>query len=189
MLRPRYLPRAMATIRTAVKSDQDALGRYGGALMRQHHDADPRRFIQVEHPEAGYGRYLVSQIGVSDTLVLVAESAGQVVGYVYADLEDIDWKDLRGPCGYVHDVYVDEEARGQGAGRALMRAALEWFHAQGATQAVLLTKTGNHHAQQLFASLGFRPTMTEMTLDWDAAPPAPERGARARDGAGAGEKP
>lgn len=176
----------MATIRAAVKSDQDALGRYGGALMRQHHDADPRRFIQVEHPEAGYGRYLVSQIGVSSTLVMVAEVAGDVVGYVYADMEGIDWKDLRGPCGYVHDVFVDQKARGQGAGRALMRAALDWFHSQGATQAVLLTKTGNHHAQALFASLGFRPTMTEMTLDWESAPPDGRRSARA--GSNAGEK-
>ena len=34
---------------------------------------------------------------------------------------------------------------------------------------VLLTKTRNEHAQRLFAALGFRPTMIEMTLDQDTA--------------------
>ncbi len=97
----------MITVRPAKPADEEALGRFGGALMRQHHAADPRRFIQVEHPEAGYGRYLVSQLGSADSLVLVAERGGRVVGYVYADVEWKSWRDLRGPCGFVTDLYVD----------------------------------------------------------------------------------
>jgi ribosomal protein S18 acetylase RimI-like enzyme len=166
-----YLPGFMSpiSIRPARGSDQEALGRYGGALMRQHHAADARRFVQVEHPEAGYGRYLVSQIAVPDSLVLVAEDEGAVIGYLYADVEGTSWKDLRGPCGYVHDVYVDAPSRHRGAGRALLRAAIEWIQSKGRTQIVLYTKTGNDHAQHLFAALGFRPTMIEMTLDTDGA--------------------
>src|SRR5438093_1017570 len=74
----------MVTIRPATASDETILGRFGGALMRQHHAADPRRFIQVDNPEAGYGRYLVSQLSNPSSLVLVAERSGTVVGYVYA---------------------------------------------------------------------------------------------------------
>jgi len=37
----------MITTRPATASDQEHLGCFGGALMRQHHTADPRRFIQV----------------------------------------------------------------------------------------------------------------------------------------------
>ena len=155
----------MITVRPAKPSDQDALGRYGAGLIRQHHAADARRFIQVEHPEAGYGRYLVSTLADPDSRVMVAESEGQVVGYVYADIEGTSWKDLRGPCGYVHDLYVDEGARRRGAGRALMRVAIEWIRSKGRTQIVLFTKTRNEDAQRLFAALGFRPTMLEMTLD------------------------
>jgi len=168
----------MLRIRPAVATDQEALGRYGGALMRQHHSADATRFIQVESPEAGYGRYLVSQIGVSDTLVMVADLGGKVVGYIYADIEGTSWKDLRGPCGYVHDVYVDESARQQGAGRQLMRAAIDWMRGKGMTQVVLDTKTKNEHAKQLFTALGFRPTMIEMTLDLEGASSAPMRAPR-----------
>jgi ribosomal protein S18 acetylase RimI-like enzyme len=157
----------MITIRPATASDEEHLGRYGAALMRQHHAADPRRFIDAPNPETGYGRFLVSQIANPNSLVMVAERSGGVVGYLYADVESTNWMELRGPCGVVHDIYVDEAARGQGAGGALMRAGIEWIYGKGRSQVVLLTKTGNEHAQRLFASIGFRKTMIEMTLDRD----------------------
>jgi ribosomal protein S18 acetylase RimI-like enzyme len=159
----------MTTIRPARPSDEERLGRFGGALMRQHHAADPLRFIQVENPELGYGRFLVSQISNRDSIVLVAESEGAVIGYVYATVEGTSWMELRGPSGVIQDVYVDEPARGAGAGGALVSAAVEWIRTKGRTQAVLMTKTRNEHAQRLFASAGFRPTMIEMTLDLEAS--------------------
>ena len=155
----------MITIRPAATSDEEPLGRFGGALMRQHHTADPRRFIQVEHPEAGYGRFLVSQLSKPNSLVMVAEHSGAVIGYVFADVEPTNWMELRGPCGVVHDIYVDEAARHQGAGRKLMSAAIAWVRSKGRSQVVLTTKNRNEHARHLFTTLGFRPTMIEMTLD------------------------
>jgi GNAT superfamily N-acetyltransferase len=155
----------MITVRSATASDQDALGRFGGALMRMHHNADPKRFIMVEHPEPGYGRFLVSQMANANSLVMVAEHSGTVVGYVFADVESTSWMDLRGPCGIVHDIYVDESARRLGAGRQLMDAAIAWIRSKGRSQIVLLTKNRNERAQRLFTALGFRPTMVEMTLD------------------------
>ena len=157
----------MVRVRVASTSDRDQLGILGGKLMRQHHADDPRRFIQVEDPEAGYGRFLVSELTNPNSLVLVAEHSGVVVGYVYADVESTNWMELRGPCGVVHDVYVDEAARRLGAGRELLRAAIEWIRSKGRSQVVLLTKTRNENAQRLFTTLGFRPTMVEMTLDLD----------------------
>ena len=158
----------MISVRPATVFDQEALGRYGAALMRQHHAADPKRFLRADHPEAGYGRFLVSQISNPSSRVMVAENAGKVVGYVYADVESTNWMELRGPCGVIQDIYVDDTARHLGAGRALMRAAIDWIRSKGRGQVVLLTKTGNEHAQHLFSALGFRPTMIEMTLDQDS---------------------
>jgi len=153
------------TLRPARKSDEAALGRFGAALMRQHHAADPRRFLLTDHPEAGYGRFLVSMLSDPDSLVLVAERGDALVGYVYADVESISWRDLRGPCGFVHDVYVDEPSRQNGIGRQLVLAAVEWARAKGMPQMVLSTAFGNETAQRLFDRLGFRRTMIEMTLD------------------------
>ena len=157
----------MITIRPATVSDEKALGRFGAALMRQHHDADARRFIQAPHAEVTYGRFLVSQLSNPSSLVLVAEDSDRTVGYIFADVESTNWMELRGPCGVVHDIFVDEAARHLGAGRELMRAAIDWIYSKGRTQVVLLTKTRNERAQHLFTTLGFRPTMIEMTLDQD----------------------
>jgi ribosomal protein S18 acetylase RimI-like enzyme len=159
-------------IRPASVSDERALGRFGAGLMRQHHEADRRRFLTAERPEAGYGRFLVSRIGKPDVVVLVAERAKEVVGYAYASIEPTSWEDLRGPCGFLHDLYVDEASRGRGIGRELADAAIAWMRSKGMSQVVLWSKTGNDAAQRLFARLGFRKTMIEMTLD--AAPDSAE---------------
>ena len=152
-------------IRPALASDERALGRFGAALMRQHHESDPRRFLTAERPEAGYGRFLVSRIGKQDVVVLVAVRSKEVVGYAYASIEPTSWEDLRGPCGFLHDLYVDEASRGRGVGRELADAAIAWMRSKGMSQVVLWSKTGNDSAQRLFARLGFRKTMIEMTLD------------------------
>ncbi len=159
----------MTKIRPAEPADHAALGRYGASLMRQHHAADPRRFILTERPESGYGGFLASQLLNPNCLVLVAELAGEVVGYVFATIEPTSWRDLRGPCGFVHDVYVDERARRQGTGRELLAAAIDWIHSRGQSQIVLWSKPGNASAHRLFAGMGFRQTMIEMTLDREAS--------------------
>jgi ribosomal protein S18 acetylase RimI-like enzyme len=155
----------MTSIRPATKSDLVALGRLGAALMRQHHASDPRRFVLVDRPEEGYGRFLVSRLTNPDFLVLVAERANEVVGYVLAGIDPTSWRDLRGPCGFIHDVYVHESARRQGIAQSLLRDAIAWAHSRGMNQVVLWSKSGNDDAQNLFAKLGFRHTMLEMTLD------------------------
>jgi ribosomal protein S18 acetylase RimI-like enzyme len=152
-------------IRPATPADEHALGQLGASLMRSHHATDPRRFIQVASPEAGYGRFLITQLADAESCIRVAERDGEVVGYVYACIEGMDWMNLRGPAGVIHDVAVLESARRTGVGRALIAAALEWIGAQGRTQVVLHTMTQNAAAQALFAGFGFRPTMIEMTRD------------------------
>ena len=153
------------TIRPATSADEPALGRMGAALMRLHHATDARRFIQVAEPERGYGRFLITQLSEPDSCLLVAEHAGAVVGYAYACVEGMDWMNLRGPTGVLHDVYVEASARRLGAGRALLVATLKWIGTHDRTQVVLHTMTQNTAAQELFRSLGFRPTMLEMTRD------------------------
>ena len=159
----------MINIRPASRSDTVALGRLGAALMRQHHASDPRRFILTQRPEEGYGRFLVSQLEDPESLVLVAEREKEVLGYVFAGIESTSWRDLRGPCGFIHDVYVDEKVRRQGIGEGLLRAAIEWVHSRGMAQVVLWSKSGNDSAQRMFLKLGFRGTMVEMTLDGETS--------------------
>jgi ribosomal protein S18 acetylase RimI-like enzyme len=154
-------------IRPAAAADEPALGRLGAMLVALHHDFDPDRFIAPgPHTEAGYARFLTGRIGRQDAVLLVAEHGGTVTGYVFGSLEGADWMSLRGPAGVVHDLIVDPDRRGGGIGRRLLEAALQALRDLGAPRVVLSTAQRNESAQRLFAAIGFRPTMIEMTREW-----------------------
>jgi ribosomal protein S18 acetylase RimI-like enzyme len=154
------------SIRNATRADLSALGRLGANLMRTHYGFDRNRFLAPgDDPESGYAWFLETQLDLADVVVLVAEQAGQIVGYVYAGLEPLSWKELRGPAGFIHDIVVDDRARRSGVARQLMTAAIEWLRDNGAPRVMLWTAAQNDGAQKLFESLGFRRTMIEMALE------------------------
>ena len=135
-------------------------------LLRAHHAFDPKRFIAPgADPEGGYQWFLQTQLKEENAAVFVADQQGAVIGYVFAALEPISWKDLREACGFIHDVAVDEAGRRGGVATALMTAAVDWLRSRGAPRVVLGTAERNAAAQRLFEGLGFRRTMIEMTRE------------------------
>lgn len=156
-----------AIVRPAERRDLDAVGRLGALLMRTHYAFDPQRFLAPdESAESGYAWFLGRVLQSSDAVVLVAEEAdGAIAGYVYAALEPLSWKELRGPAGFIHDVAVREESRRAGVAEMLMHAAAEWLRERGAPRVVLWTAAPNDGAQRLFRRLGYRETMIEMTME------------------------
>ena len=153
-------------IRPAVDSDLDALGRLGAMLLGTHFAMDPRRFMPPgDDPDGGYAWFLRTQLQRDDVTVLVAEHDGTVVGYVYAGLEPRSWKELRDAAGFIHDVAVDEHARGAGVAGALVEAAIDWLRKHGAPRVLLWTAEQNTVAQRVFTAQGFRRTMVEMTRE------------------------
>jgi GNAT superfamily N-acetyltransferase len=153
-------------IRKATRADGEALGRLGALLMDVHYSFDQRRFMSPGGNAApGYRSFLVSQLDDPDAVVFVAVIGDAVVGYCYAGVEPLSWKELRDEAGFVHDLALDPAARRRGAGRALLEAAIAWFRERNIARVMLWTSTANAPARQLFEQAGFRPTMTEMTLD------------------------
>ena len=156
------------TIRRATEADLPALGTLGASLLREHYAFDQQRFMAPQgNPEAGYAWFLGTQLEEDDVVVFVAERSGHIVGYVYAGLEPQSWKELREAAGFIHDVVVLPEAQRHGVATALIDAACEWFRSIGAPRVILWTAEKNEVAQRLFASLGFRRTMIEMTKELD----------------------
>jgi ribosomal protein S18 acetylase RimI-like enzyme len=153
-------------IRPATKADIEAMGRLGALLVRTHYEFDPKRFLPTQPGmEKGYGSFLGRQLSDPETVVLVAEREGTVVGYLYGTIAGPDWMSLRGEAGVIQDIIVDPAYRGGGIGRKLLDAGLQWLKEHGAPQAVLSTAQRNEAAQHLFAAAGFRPTMIEMTKE------------------------
>ena len=154
------------TIRRAEPRDAEPLGRLGAMLMRTHYAFDAQRFL-APHPgvEQGYATFLASRLDSLDDCVFVAERDGVIAGYVFAALEPMSWKELRGPAGFIHDLAVVETERRHGIATMLMEAAEDWLREHGAPRVLLGTAAPNHAAQALFRRLGFRETMIEMTKE------------------------
>jgi len=153
-------------IRRATAADLPALGALGASLLRTHYAFDPMRFMAPPaDPESGYAWFLGTQLKEQSVSVFVAERSGRVIGYVYAGLEPQSWKELRDAAGFIHDVVVAPEAQRHGVASALIDTACAWFRTVGAPRVVLWTAERNEGAQRLFAHLGFRKTMIEMTRE------------------------
>ena len=154
------------TIRRVRKDDLATVGRMGVMLMETHYAFDRQRFL-APSPDAakGYAWFLGSVAESEDGCVFVAEDDEGIAGYVYAALEPLSWKELRGPAGFIHDVAVLERARRSGIAQELMAAAIAWLREHGAPRVILWTAAPNAPAQSLFRTLGFRETMIEMTME------------------------
>jgi GNAT superfamily N-acetyltransferase len=166
MAQDQFMAPADVIVRRAQRRDLAALGRLGATLLTVHHQFDRARFMAPgDDPEGGYAWFLGAQLTKRDVGVFVAERDSAVVGYVYAAVEPQSWKELREEAGFIHDVLVEESARGAGVGRALLEAGIAWLQGRGVPRVVLWTAHANAPAQRLFATLGFRPTMIEMTRE------------------------
>lgn len=157
-------------VRAMTKADLTRVGELAGALVRLHHGWDTRRFFLVDGVEEGYRWFFSRELGKPGVVLLVAEVEGVIAGYVYGSLEERDWAKLLDAHGAIHDVYVADTHRRAGVARALMQSAISALEGQGASQVVLSSATPNTQAQALFASMGFRPTMIEMTRSPDTLP-------------------
>src|SRR5215216_3700422 len=104
-------------IRPATRHDLPVLGRLGAMLVRTHYGFDPQRFMMPSPDvDKGYSWFLGTQLRDPDVVVLVAEerATNDIIGYVYAGLEPLSWKELRDAAGFIHDVAVDQSRRHAG---------------------------------------------------------------------------
>ncbi|MBL4615646.1 MAG: GNAT family N-acetyltransferase [Magnetovibrio sp.] len=85
---------------------------------------------------------------------LVAEVAGEVVGFTNCVLHDNTWSTK--PVCYLEDLFCAPEARGQGVGRALVEAVQQMGRDEGWRHVYWRTDAGNVTAQSLYNKLAKR---------------------------------
>jgi [SSU ribosomal protein S18P]-alanine acetyltransferase (EC 2.3.1.128) len=84
---------------------------------------------------------------------LVAETDGDVVGYVVGDTIEAGAV----PVGHIKDLAVAPDHRRQGLGRRLLSRALGALAAAGAGRVKLEVRRTNESARTLYSSFGFEP--------------------------------
>jgi GNAT superfamily N-acetyltransferase len=98
---------------------------------------------------------------------LIAERDGEALGYIVHH-----WgvrMDEVAPVLFIADLFVTEAARGSGAGKALITAAIEHGRSRGAARLIWQVGRANHAAIAFYEKIGARHLANEMlmTLDID----------------------
>ena len=115
------------------------------------------------------GRDVERDIDAPDTELAIAEVAenGSRVGYVTMAF------DLETSIGWIHNLAVHADVRGQGLGRRLIEHALDRFRAAGMTIAKIETLEQNATGRQLYPSLGFVEVARQIHFAMPLAPSSP----------------
>ena len=107
-------------------------------------------FYETSVPEEVYQTYFQRLLGndPQDYHGLVAVSGGELVGLTHYLFHRHGWKIEN--VIYLQDLYVAPEARGTGAGRALIEAVYAAGDEAGCPSVYWLTQDFNHTARQLY---------------------------------------
>ena len=105
--------------------------------------------IDEERNRSFFRRFLAPS---EDGLLLGARQEGRLVGYAclywhFSSLEACE-------TVLMNDLYVDEQVRGRGVGRALIEATAEVARERGASYVEWSTAPDNHTAQRLYDATG-----------------------------------
>ncbi len=111
-----------------------------------------QRFYEVEEIDEERNRTFFRRFLApsEDGLLLVARRKGELVGYAclywhFSSLEACE-------CVLMNDLFVSENARGEGVGRALIEATAEVARERGVPFIEWSTAPDNHTAQRLYDS-------------------------------------
>jgi GNAT superfamily N-acetyltransferase len=152
------------TVRRATKLDAAAVARFAVALFEMHTDWDAKRFTQIATLEGAIGFY-GGRTEAENAAIFVAEDGGRAIGFAYIEYQPVLYAELATRVAWLHDIYVEPDARGLGAGKALIEAVRDEAKRLGAEKVLLSVALGNTHGQKLFEQNGFRTTMYEMMLE------------------------
>jgi ribosomal protein S18 acetylase RimI-like enzyme len=143
-------------------------------------DADAFRACVVEHqdfhralepswPEGksildDYVRYLETQCAAHDGRVMVADTGGDIVGFVCVVASTRgDSPDDPATYAWAHDIFVKPAHRRQGVATALMAEAESFVRSRGARELRLGVLDRNADARALYRGLGFREYVRVLT--------------------------
>jgi GNAT superfamily N-acetyltransferase len=153
-------------IRIAGEDDVPVIGQMWEKLAQYHNMLDEALPPAARGGGKVYARRLISRLNDRQTLVLVAEDDGRLIGYALAVVVDvIPDMFIQENSGFLADIYVDDDYRRQGVGRALVTEVRSWLSRQGIRSFEWYVAEHNQAGQQFWESLGGRRVMTRMRTE------------------------
>ncbi|MGB7070607.1 MAG: GNAT family N-acetyltransferase [Pyrinomonadaceae bacterium] len=146
------------TIRQATLADLDKLLAFEQALV------DFERPLDATIKSGDINYYdLEKMISTPSVEIVVAESAGEIVGCGYASIEDSKPYLTHRLHVYLGFMYVAPEHRGKGVNRLIMDELKLWSISKGVTRMRLEVFASNPAAIKAYERVGFAPRLLEMT--------------------------
>lgn len=149
------------TIRQYEERDRAALEKMIEDLQDHEAGVDPMRLIVKKE---GFGRvyidWLLERTAKEDGAIFVAESNGAVVGLVSPVVQHYGKHEVLGrssgnPYGYVTDLFVAPEFRGNDLGTQLMAKAEEYFKSKGCDFATVGVLAPNQGTWDFYKKIGY----------------------------------
>ena len=135
-------------------------------LGSQHfeHQFEPDRRLDAPVAEEHFTR-LSADVSRRNGRIFVAEGAkGELFGWSVAHEREneIFVVPEERLIGYIAELYVIEEGRGKGIGRALIEACENWGRSRGLKAMMIGVLSGNARARRIYEASGFAPYAIEL---------------------------
>lgn len=102
--------------------------------------------------------HLAAMVDSDDVVLFVARVDGRILGSLTLAFYRIP----TGTKAWIEDVVVDADARGQGVGELLNRAAVDEARSRGAKDVSLTSRPSRVAANRLYQRIGFEPRETNV---------------------------
>jgi len=153
----------MIAVRLATLDDAEVVGRHTSSVQQLHNAALPSIF---KPPSADLfpPRKLAALIQDPNCIVAVAEIGGKVVGHIYSAIGNRAENEFNRADSYlyIYQIGVDEDARRQGAGTALIIFIRDRARALGLTTLQVDHWACHGRARDFFEACGFSPMKVMM---------------------------
>jgi len=141
-------------VRAARAEDHESVLAFWLDLIEHH-----RRLAPADPPAPAIRDVLANEIrrGMSRARcqVLVAERAGERVGFLFAEVEPAGAAADPAPLGWIHELWVVPEERGRGTASALVAECDAFFQARGVRRVSVRVESGNADALRYWSKRGF----------------------------------
>lgn len=153
------------TIRDAAAPDYPAIAALHLESDLFHHEHLPYIYERTSESHRSEA-YIADQIDDENSVFLVAERAGRVVGFSYGYREEKGRLPFHRKRTYLvlDNVVVRQDFRGRGIGKALLEETVSRARALGYDDILLNVYRFNAAAIALYESVGFEPLAQDMIL-------------------------
>lgn len=159
---------AEIVVRLVRPDDVDIIARMWDSLVTYHRELDSDLPPAAPNGARRYARRIVDRLADPFTRALIAEIDGKPVGYVLGMVADFTPEIFdQEPSGFLADIYVDDQYRRFGVGKALVDALAAWFTSRGLAYFEWHVAARNPAGMAFWKAIGGRSVMIRMRADLD----------------------